>query len=351
MKEYQFRLHRLISYALGFLALVTLVWDGSVATTAADDRPLANNRVMLPLAIGTRGWTPVGNIPTGVTVFYDIAACGSYYLAGTNNGLYTFKAGGSGWNPQTPGGSSGGVVSGATFADSECKTAYVASQVSGVWRGSRTGDNWAWTSVSQGFSQPFFVLVRDNTLFVTGNFGIRWTTPLPTNNTVVWQQAADITTTTYNLSVGLKAPQATYAAVWNRGIFEQSPTDEAIWHEIGASTIPNRLVYDVAANTSATLIVGTDKGLMRRQGGTWATVANQFTDTNFTVLAVGSRFYAGQKGNGVLYSIDEGATWQQLNTGLPVTGEFRVRQLRLSSDGSKLYVATTAGVWQWHGQP
>lgn len=80
-------------------------------------------------------------------------------------------------------------------------------------------------------------------------------------------------------------------------------------------------------------------------------VANQYTDTNFTVLAVGPRFYAGQKGNGVLYGVDEGATWQQLNSGLPVNSEFRVRRIRLNWEENQLYAATSAGVWQWQGQP
>ncbi len=288
MKKSQFGLHSTTSYALGLLALVTLWWGGSIAMTRADDKPPAY-QVMLPFATGTHNWTPVGNIPTGVTVFYDIAVCDSYHLAGTNNGLYKFKTGSAAWQLQTLAGGSANSVYGVTFAGDECNTAYVASKEFGIWHGRRTDDNWNWTPINQGLREPYVVLVRDNTLFTAGTFGIRWTSPLPTANTAVWQQTADITTTSYGLSVGIKAPQVTYAAVWNRGVFEQSPTDETVWHEIGAATIPNRLVYDIAANTSATLLAGTDKGLMRRQGGTWAMVANQYTDTNFTVLAVGPR--------------------------------------------------------------
>jgi|CXWK01.1.fsa_nt_gi hypothetical protein len=354
MKARQSRLHRLFGYLLAFLALAALLRWGSGATATADDKPpLAPFNLNLPFVTGTPNWIRVGNIPTGVTIFYDVAVCGSYHLTGTNNGLYALKAGGSAWQPQTLGSSSSGIVSGVAFANSECNLAYVVSQSVGTWRGSRTGDSWSWTLINQGLSRPYVVLVRDNTLFVTGDFGIRWTSPLPTNNTAVWQQATDITTTTYSLSVGLKSPVVTYAAVWNRGVFEQSPTEATEWHEIGATTIPNRLVYDVAANTSATatLIAGTDKGLMRRQGSTWATTAGQFTNTNLTVLAVGQRFYAGQKGNGVLYSVDEGANWQQMNPNLPVNTDFSVRRLRLNWSKDKLYAATNAGVWQWPGQP
>lgn len=334
-----------------FVVLMVLFSFSSVTRlSAVNDEPSCKPpcTVRLPIIQSLAQWLPVGNIPSGtsISLFYKVAVCGQYSLAGTNIGLLSIKnitEQQATWQQETE---VGGVVSGVTFVpNADCRTAYATSRTQGVWRGARTGDNWQWERVDQGLDQAFVVLVSDNTLFVGGNFGVRWTSPLPTDANATWN-ATDITTTTYGLSSSQKDSDDIHAAVWQRGIWEKS-SDNSRWASIG--TIPNPNVYDAAANASGIIVAGTDRGLLRFQNSSWTASAPPFVLTSFAVLAVGERFYAAHDNFGVLYSRG-GVNWEWMSVGLPTDETFRVRGLSLSDDG-RLFAATRTGVWMWTGQP
>lgn len=304
----------------------------------------------LPIIQSSAQWSPVGNIPAGISIslFYEVSVCAEYGLTGTNVGLFSIKnitGNQATWQRETE---LGGIVSGVTFVpNSQCSIAYATSRTQGVWRGSRTGDNWQWRRVDKGLDEAFVVLVSNNTLFVGGNFGVRWVSPLPTDNTVSWN-ATDIPATTYGLSISQKDADDIYAAVWQHGIFEKS-SDNSRWVSIG--TIPNPNVYDAAANSSGVVVAGTDSGLMRFANSSWTSSQPPFVLTSFAVIAVGGRFYAAHDDFGVLYSRNGGTTWESMETGLPQNEpSFRVRGLSLSDNG-RLFAATRTGVWMWTGQP
>lgn len=350
MKDNHSNSRRLIVNLAAFVALVALLWGNSIAPLDADGAPPPTPPpVLLPIVQRSAEWLPVGDIPPGVSLFYEVAVCGPYSLAGANNGLYSIKdisTKGVTWKREGElGGGIDQVVSGVTFVpNTDCGTAYAASRAQGIWRGLRTGDEWGWQRVDQGLDQAFVVLVNDDTLFVGGNFGVRWALPLPTNNSATWNET-DIPTTTYGLSTSQEDADDIHAAVWQHGIFEKS-SDNSRWALIG--TIPNPNVYDAATNASGIIVAGTDRGLMRFQDSSWAA---SHSLTSFAVLAVDERLYASHDGDGVLYSRNGGATWEWMSTGLPITdASFRVRGLSLSDD-SRLFASTRAGIWMWTGQP
>ncbi len=345
--------HRWQLNITAFVVLMVLFSFNSVTRlSATDEEPLCKPlcAIHLPIIQSPARWMPVGNTPSGtsISLFYKVAVCGQYSLAGTSIGLLSIKnitEEQATWQRETE---VSGVVSGVAFSpNADCRTAYATSRTQGVWRGSRTGDNWQWRRVDRGLDQAFVVLVSGNTLFVGGNFGVRWTSPLPTDDNATWN-ATDIISTTYGLSISRKDSDDIHAAVWQRGILEKS-SDNSRWASIG--TIPNPNVYDVAANASGIIVAGTDGGLLRFQNSSWTASAPPFVLTSFAVLAVGERFYAAHDDFGVLYSRDGGTNWEWMGVGFPTEDEsFRVRGLSLSDDG-RLFAATRTGVWMWTGQP
>ncbi len=346
---------RKMNYVAACLALMLLLWANLLVPVAAKNgpEPIATT-LYLPFALGMPVWQPVGEVPTAVnaTLFYDVAVCGKYALAGTNIGLLSLviQQPKPTWQQETGFGSgTDQIVSGVVFADVGCETAYAASRTQGVWYGSRTANKWTWTRIDQTLNEAYVVLVNNQTLYTAGNFGIAQASPLPVPPNAAQWKATNIVTPTYSLSVSVKNPSVIYAAVWNRGVFEPSLTDSLQWNQIG--TIPHPLVYDAAANETGVIVAGTDRGLLRWRPSAWATTADQFANTNFTVLPVGTSFYAGQTGHGILYSLDDGQTWSQMNAGLPVNEQFRVRRLRLNMEKDELYAATSSGVWVWKGMP
>ena len=343
-----------LTMLLGILLLMPLAAFDGEPLPASSPIPPAPAPAHLPIIQSSAQWSPVGNIPSGtsISLFYEVAVCGQYGLAGTNIGLYSINnitQQQATWQREIDlGGISDQVVSGVTFVpDTNCSTAYATSRTRGVWRGTRTGDNWQWRRVDKGLDEAFVVLVSDNTLFVGGNFGVRWASPLPTDDKTTWN-TTDIITTTYGLSISQKDADDIHAAVWQRGVVEKS-SDNSSWVSIG--TIPNPNVYDAAANASGVVVAGTDSGLMRFVNSSWSASQPPFVLTSFAVLAVGERFYAAHDGFGVVYSRNGGTTWESMGTGLPQNEpSFRVRGLSLSDNG-RLFAATRTGVWMWTGQP
>jgi len=335
----------------------------STATPSPTLAPEVTRRVLLPVVradVGDKAqWQEVGSAPAGVTLFYEVAVCDKYALAAGNNGLYAsgnVARQSTSWERQGDGGlAAEQIVSGVTFVpDTDCDTAYAASRATGVWHGRRNGNVWTWTSITPpdtGLTGAYVVLVNGNKLYVAGSFGIAHTSPLPEpDGTPTWLKARNITTTTFGLSVSAKDAAIVHAAVFNRGVFDQAPSDEQQWNLLPGPTIPNALVYDAAANANGTIVAGYDLGLLRWSQSLWSIPQTSSSDTSFTVLAVGPRFYAAQGGNRVLLSVDDGRTWLQVGNKLPTTGGFFVRGLSVGDDG-RLYAATSDGIWVWSQMP
>lgn len=195
------------------------------------------------------------------------------------------------------------------------------------------------------------VLVNGNKLYVAGSFGIAQSSPLPQpNGSSTWLKANNVTTTTFGLNVSARNQAIVHAAVFNRGVFDQSPSDERLWNPLPGPTIPNPLVYDAAANANGTVVAGYDLGLLRWSQSAWSVPTASGSGTSFTVLAVGPLFYAAQEGGGVLLSVDDGRTWVQIGKNLPTTSGFFVRGLSLSDEG-RLYAASSNGIWVWDQTP
>lgn len=328
---------------------------GPVKEPNAPPPPPASTLLSVWLPIVTKGdqWSPIGDMPSGVNRFYDLAACGlddkRVLFAATNNGVYLYDATQNKWLREDDAIPSGKIVPGVTFVpNGTCMGIYAAS-AGGIWYGHLEGSNWQWQRVDEQLSNAYSVLVVENTLYAAGNFGIATISPLPTTTMTTWALSNQVTTLTLSLT---RNGNKTLAAVWGQGVFVEGkdPFNQPIWTRIGPEQAG---VYEADTGTQNVVIAGTDSGLRRWTAGSqWQATGAEFPNSTFAVKAVEATLYAGQAKAGVLRSFDGGLNWFKMNDGLTSVNNdgFQVRGFHIGTDG-KLYAATTAGAWQWSGQP
>lgn len=309
--------------------------------------------LLLPVVTKEDQWSQIGDVPAGVSRFYDLADCSrddkDVFFAGTNNGIYLYDTTQDRWLREDDSIPAGKIVPGIAFTSNETCTDVYAASVDGIWYGHLEGSNWAWKRVDEGLVNAYSVLIVENTLYAAGNFGIATITPLPTSTMTTWALSNQVTTLTLSLT---RNGGKTLAAVWGQGVFVESkdPFNQPIWTRIGPEQTG---VYEADTGTEDIVIVGTDSGLRRWTAGSqWEVTASSSPNATFAVKAVGPTLYVGQAKAGVLQSIDGGLGWVKMNNKLTDgnSDNFQVRGLYVSTDG-KLYAATTTGIWKWSGQP
>jgi hypothetical protein len=311
--------------------------------------------IFLPLVVkppDPPSWNQVGDVPDGVTRFYDARACDSRQLAGTNVGLYSLIGNGSAWQSE-PGPALSEpfrvIVHRLTFIDGQCSRAYVATEGQGIWHGIYD-EGWAWQRVDTNLANAYAVAVRGNSVFAGGDFGLRWATIPAEGHAYDWQTTVINNKLVNSLTVN---GNTVFAAAWLDGVYiNASPGQNNTWSKLG--TGGNTLVYEAVGNELVSL-VGAQDGLYRLQEGHWVLADNEYRNTTYTVVIRGQTTFAGQRKDGILVSTDNGLTWNQMNSGLPAgpagigSDDFRPFGLSVSvtSEGQFLYAATTSGVWRW----
>jgi uncharacterized membrane protein len=303
--------------------------------------------IYLPVVVRPAEWLLVGDMPAGVTRFYDVTTCDDQFVGGTDNGLYVLDTSHK-WQHQEP--ISELALRLAFVPGQNCRRVYVGTLGQGLWLGIRNGDSWDWQQVNSSGSNGnriWSLTIRNNVLFIGGDFGIRYAdiSALPPVGDHQWQQ-----TTVDTVVTGLTHPTGSgviYAAVWNDGVYTNGGGDDAAWNRQGALGDP--LVYESMGGSDGTaLVAGTQGGLYVWRHGEW-NLEERFVNTTFAVQVAGNTLYAGQRDAGVIVSYDGGATWSQMNAGMqmPSDRQFQVRGFFVSPDGAYLYAATTSGVWRW----
>jgi len=239
-------------------------------------------------------------------VIYALSAIGNEIYCGTS-GHWVYKSANNGVNWTQPFYSGGTVHSLAAYNNN----IYAGALDNGVYFSSNAGINWSQIpldaySVTVVYSAGNFLLAGTeiNGLFKTTNNGINWTklnnqgarslfvsgdiivegtsgsTMLSTNNGINWTQSY-----TYIGEVNALAGKGTILFAGNTNMYP-SPYD------IGG-------VY-YSAN----------------YGQSW-TLSSLSHKTVFAIAANGNLLFSATQGNGVFLSTNDGANWQQINTGFP----------------------------------
>ena len=307
--------------------------DAGSSNTASVNVTVTPYGLFLPTIVKPKEWQQVGTVPTGVTAFYDIVTCTDQMFVGANNGIYRWQA--NNWQRQTSG--PDGIVLQLAFANDLCDRIYAASFGGGIWLGTRSGSSWNWNQVNANLSSARAVVVRGDTLFAAGDFGLYSASVANHNFT-----PTTITTAVNGLTIDQDGVTI-FATVWNNGVFTNS--GGALWTKQG--TVTNPLVWRAVGDGQGNpLLVGTETGLNLWQNGNWTAVAPGYNSRTRAVATTDNALYAAQLGRGVIASYDNGQSWQPLNAGLPVNPTAEYYSLRTFDDGY-LYVATIFMIYRW----
>jgi len=307
--------------------------DAGSSNTATVNVTVTPYRLFLPTIIKPKEWQQVGTVPTGVTAFYDIVACNDQMFVGASNGIYRWQA--NNWQRQTSG--PDGIVLQLAFANDLCDRIYAASFGGGIWLGTRSGSSWNWNQVNATLSLARAVVIRGDTLFAAGDFGLY-------SASVANHAFAPTTITTAVNGLTIDRDGVTiFATVWNNGVFTNS--GGTLWTKQG--TVTNPLVWRAVGDGNGDpLLVGTETGLNLWHNGNWTAVAPGYNSRTRAVAAIDTALYAAQLGRGVIVSYNNGLSWQPMNAGLPVSPTAEYYSLRTFDDGY-LYVTAGTGIWRW----
>lgn len=325
---------------------VTSSGDSEQTAAAALTTVVEWMQVYLPMITKPAAWEQVGDMPAAATRFYDVAVCGDHYLGGTDDGLYLLDTNDK-WQRQF---SITEITLQVAFAPGDCEQAYAATLGQGLWRGEYAGGSWSWEQVATN-SVPdghrvWAVAIRDNILFIGGDFGIRYA---GLSSLIEGEDDWELTNITTLVTSLTHSPDSDviYAAVWLDGAYVNLPhEDDATWHKQGE--LSDTRVYETAGGADGVArLAGAQSRLFLWNGAQWTPTADAFVNTTFAVAATENALYAGQRNAGVIVSHDGGQSWGRMMDGLtvPPGQEFQVRGFFLSD--AYLYAATTSGVWRW----
>lgn len=298
-------------------------------------------------------WVEVGARPADIEKFYSVAVCGDYILAGSDLGVHSRHISGSGdWVKEQA-----GITAAPTtviFHPDDCTVAYSTSVGHGVYWGKYTDQmDWEWIRVDkdQQLAAARSVVILPSTssnekvMYVAGDFGIQWLSPLPTT-AQAWQ-AAGITSQTASITADGDNPNFAVASVWNVGVYNR--VADNVWSPLVTNQPADKLVYQATREGSRGL-AGTQTGAFFWDNGIWTRIPS-IQQTAFSVAASDLGWLAGVRVAGVMASTDDGKTWLPHNAGLEGVGtpDFQVRDLLPcpSGHGQCLFAATTTGIWRW----
>jgi hypothetical protein len=285
-------------------------------------------------------WCPQNDRYLTGKIVLTLADCDDGTLfAGTVDGIYRRAPGHTVWTREE---STGGEVRGLA-ASPDCGLVYAAALYDGVLR--RDADSWSSVS-EEDMTQAWTVALSGNMILAGGEFGVRYSEASKVSS---WEKpTASPTLTVVSL---VRSDGQIYAAAWGDGVWYCSEDNLDQWeHANGSREITYTLQAIGPLTEGAPRLAGVDDGLYRWNDTQWITSPKPWGETRTFWLAIdGVTVYAGQENNGVLRSADEGATWEQINTGWE-TPPFRVRSLLIHIDEDErrwLYAGTSNGVWRY----
>ncbi len=237
-------------------------------------------------------WAQISSAEPDIDIL-SLVLLDSDILAGTWEGFYRSTDGGTTWNAVTPAGvPAGTAISSLALLD----TTLYAGTTGDIFKSTDNGNTW--TEVSTGI-------------------------------------AAEARILSFLASEG-----AVYAGSASHGVFKTTNGGSS-WAAVN-SGITDLHISQLAVVGSRLFAVTLTGVFISDNGGTgWTADGSGLEDVN-CLAVVGNQLYAGTDGSGVHLSLDSGATWTAVPTGMPAGS----RVWSLAASGGYLFAGTDSGVWR-----
>jgi photosystem II stability/assembly factor-like uncharacterized protein len=264
---------------------------------------------------------------------YSLAANNSFVIAGADSGIYITSDNGVNWTqPVTPPAKSAFplslAISGSNF--------FAGTYLGGVWRSTNNGS--VWTKMNNGLPSSFSVFalaVNASYIFAGSDGGGLFRS---TNNGSSWTQ---VNNGLSNLSVrSLSLLGSSVLAGTSGGGIYLSTNNGANWSI--ASMNSNGYIYSLLS-VGSNFFAGTNLGLFlfSYNGSIWTSDKKDLNPIVLSLSLSGSEIFAGTDSSGVFRSHDNGSTWLDANDGL---SNLHVHSIAVGA--TTIYAATIgAGVW------
>lgn len=294
-----------------------------------------------------------------------LALSNTLVFAGTNDGVFKTTNGGSTWNA-----SLATLNSVRSLAyDSSTGALFAATYGSGLYRSTDLGSSWAPLSVTDPTSgqtlsrQRAVAVFGPNSIYVGGSIGdidsggALFKSVNGGNSWAQVQTGTGVRSTIKSIAISPVSPATTllFGTAAN-GVY-RSTNAGATWVSIDAFTTPNPLRdqhVDAVAFSAASYYAGTDSTgrlYYRTAGdtsvgwliGSGTPGAPSVPNAIAVDRAAPSTLYAGLEGQGVFKSLNAGASWQAINTGVMGTA---ARVIRVNGNGA-IILGTEFGDGIW----
>lgn len=209
----------------------------------------------------------------------------------------------------------------------------------GLFRSSDFGNTWIQTNL---FSGVFSCLAKssDGIYYAGGGNGIDYGVCSSTDKGITWKyQLKDYSITT----LAITPLGDIFAGTAINGVFRSTDKGQT-WTNVG---FENGSPRSIVSNPSGDVYAGFYDGYicrMKAGSSTWDTVGGYFKSAVSNLLFLNdSSIVAGTDNNGVYLSKDKGTSWNDINTGLPNSGN---TNLIMTKDGSVFLSIYQGGLYQ-----
>ena len=296
---------------------------------------------------GGANWSPANNGLAIASVVYATALGPRLFVDCYQGDVYASDDSGAEWNDVSSGMASSGSTTTITAlaSDPVNGAVFAATDYNGVQVSFDSGVTWQATSSSSYGSYIYTLKMSGNYLYAGTDAGI-FRSP---DDGITWIDASTgLLATNLTVEAFAQSGNTLYCATQNDGVFysidsgatwnDISPSGSSYDYSVSLATAGNYLFLGTQSNG---LVISSNNGSSWHAGGLSGLSINALLAVGQDVFAATSSQLTGE--SGLYLSVNHGATWTEVSTGLPAGISINV----LQPQGGNIYAGTGGyGVWR-----